>query len=51
MSTPNHSVTEDRANEPPSTPKRQGTGDLASASLDEKVALWIEGHASGLPLS
>ena len=43
MSTPNHSVAEDRDNEPNSAPKRllQGPeGDLAGASLDELRGEW-----------
>jgi len=40
MSTPNHSGAEDRASEPPSTPKRQGTRSVTSASLDELRSEW-----------
>jgi len=40
MSTPYHTVAEDHANRPPSALKLQGTGDLASASLDELRREW-----------
>jgi hypothetical protein len=40
MSIPNHSFAEDSANKPPSAPKLQGTGDSASASLDELRREW-----------
>jgi len=49
MSTPNHSGAEDRANEPPSTPKRQGTRGLTSAGLDELRREWRRLYRSEPP--
>lgn len=49
MSTPNQSGAEDRANELPSTPKRQGTRSLTGASLDELRREWRRLYRSEPP--